>query len=121
MGWNVNAAVEYLDNQAKGTVSQKRCAEFTSNAIDHGGIHLQRFHSAKDFGSSLLAEGFVAITGDDYKRGDVVIIQGFGKHTDGHMAMYDGEHWVSDFKQRTLYPGDEYRTAKPPYVVYRHP
>ena len=54
------------------------------------------------------------------QRGDVVVIQSIPGHPHGHMAMYDGEHWVSDFKQRTLYPGDSYRAYKPSYVVYRH-
>ena len=121
MSWDVNAAAEYLDRHANGTTSLHRCAEYTSNAIGHGGVHILRHHSAKDFGSSLVAAGFLEVTGDDYQRGDVVVIQGFQGHTDGHMAMYDGERWVSDFKQRTLYPGESYRAARPSYVVYRHP
>ena len=55
----------------------------------------------------------------DYKKGDVAVIQPIPGHPHGHMCMYDGDHWVSDFKQRTLYPGESYRAQKPRYVVYR--
>jgi hypothetical protein len=119
MSWNVEAAVSYLDTRASSH-SQGRCAEYTRNAIEHGGLILQRHTSAKDYGSSLQHDGFVALMGDDYRRGDVVVIQPIAGHPHGHMAMYDGEQWVSDFKQRTLYPGESYRAHKPSYVVYRH-
>jgi hypothetical protein len=120
MSWNVEAAVQYLDTHASGH-SRGRCAEYTRNAIEHGGLVLERHQSAKDYGLSLEHDGFVEMMGDDYRRGDVVVIQPIPGHPHGHMAMFDGEHWVSDFKQRTLYPGESYRAHKPRYVVYRHP
>jgi hypothetical protein len=53
--------------------------------------------------------------------GDVVIIQPITGHPDGHMAMYDGFIWISDFKQQHgLYPSEGYRTVAPPYKIYRH-
>ncbi len=119
MSWNVDAAVLYLDTHAAGH-SLGRCAEYTRNAVEHGGVILERHHSAKDYGRSLERDGFVEYTGHDYKRGDVVVIQPIPGHPHGHMAMYDGEHWVSDFKQRTLYPGESYRAYKPSYAVYRY-
>ena len=79
-----------------------------------------------------------------------MIIQGYDKYTDehgkphktdeyGHIAIYDGTQWVSDFKQtvkhpktvrptdvqasirNSFYPGDGYRlvTSHPPYMIYR--
>jgi hypothetical protein len=121
MSWNVDAAVTYLDSHASGH-SLSRCAEYTRNAIEHGGVILARHNSAKDYGRSLELEGFVEVPGhDDYKRGDVVVIQPISGHPHGHMAMYDGHQWVSDFKQRTMYPGESYRAQKPPFIVYRHP
>ena len=120
MSWNIDAAIQYLDNHAAGH-STGHCAQYTREAIEHGGIYLQRHTSAKDYGRSLEMEGFLEFHGTDYKKGDVVVIQPIPGHPHGHMAMFDGQHWVSDFKQRTLYPGDSYRTARPSYVVYRHP
>jgi hypothetical protein len=120
MGLNYVDAVHYLDSHAQGH-STGHCAAYVREAIERGGIILQRHESAKDYGRSLLYEGFVEVQGHDYKAGDVAVIQSIPGHPHGHMAMYDGEHWVSDFKQRTLYPGESYRAYKPSYVVYRYP
>ncbi|MFT3770529.1 MAG: NlpC/P60 family protein [Minicystis sp.] len=121
MSWNSQAAIHYLDWHASGH-SIGRCAQYTREAIEHGGIHLERHASAKDYGRSLLNAGFVEVhETHDYRAGDVVVIQPIPGHPHGHMAMYDGHQWVSDFKQRTLYPGGSYRSYAPSYTVYRHP
>ncbi len=68
---------------------------------------------------SLLKDGYL----EDYKpeTGDVVIMQPFvGGRPEGHMAMYDGSVWISDFKQRGIWPGTGYRLYKPNYVIYRY-
>ena len=120
MSWNITSAVQHLDSHA-GSESLGRCAEFTSRAIGAGGLSITGRESAKDFGPSLLAAGFHEVPSDGlYKKGDVVVIQGIPGHLHGHMAMFDGDQWVSDFKQRSLYPGEGYRHAMPSYVVYRH-
>ncbi len=120
MSWNVDSAIQYLDNHAAGS-STGYCAKYTAAAIAHGGIHLRTREAAQDFGPSLEEAGVVEFPGTDYKKGDVVVIQPIPGHPHGHMAMYDGSHWVSDFKQRTLYPGDAYRHVRPSFQVYRHP
>ena len=50
------------------------------------------------------------------QKGDVVVIEN-GKHSIwGHIAIYTGNCWISDFKQKTMSP---YR--KPvPYKIFRH-
>jgi len=120
MSWDVDAAIQYLDNHAAGS-STGYCAKYTAAAIAHGGIYLRGHEAAQDFGSSLEEAGFVEYSGTDYKKGDVVVIQGIAGHKYGHMAMFDGEQWVSDFKQRSLYPGHDYAAVSPAYKVYRHP
>lgn len=60
------------------------------------------------------------VSPDTYAAGGIVVIDGFPGTPDGHMAMYNGSQWVSDFKQRDLYPGPRYRTARPGYKVYRY-
>jgi hypothetical protein len=38
------------------------------------------------------------------------------------MTMFDGKHWVSDFKQQHgYYPGATYRRVRPEVRFYRHP
>ena len=53
-------------------------------------------------------------------QGDVVVIQNYpGGDVNGHIALYDGTRWVSDFKQRDIWAGPGYRANQPPLQVYR--
>jgi hypothetical protein len=119
--WLADTAVEYVIAHAKPK-SLHRCAEFTRRAIEAGGLTLIRTRYAKDYGPSLTRVGFARLDDliVDYEPGDVVIINGFKGHEAGHMAMFTGVNWVSDFKQKTLYPGHAYRKAQPNYTVYRY-
>ena len=115
-------AVKYLDLHG-GNTSLGRCAEYTRKAIEAGGLTLVRHTFAKDYGSSLTRVGFTALgqiyTG--FRAADVVVIQPIPGHPEGHMAMFDGLFWISDFKQlHGLYPGAKYRALRPSYVVYRY-
>jgi hypothetical protein len=124
MLWDVEKAVEYLQDNAEPH-STGHCAQYVREAIEAGGVTLVRHGSAKDYGPSLNAVGFLAISagvGYRHRAGDVGIVQPIPGHPHGHMAMFDGKHWISDFVQmHGIYPGKSYRTAKPPYQIYRHP
>lgn len=123
MRWNVDQAVEHLDMNAKQH-STGHCAQYVRQAIEAGGITLRRHNSAKDYGDSLIRAGFFEFEPSElahFQAGDVAVIQGIKGHPHGHMAMFDRKQWVSDFKQRTLYPGNAYRAAKPKYLIYRFP
>ena len=50
----------------------------------------------------------------------MVIFQATEKHTDGHMVMFNGKQWVSDYKQRDMWGGN-IRQEAPSYTIYRHP
>lgn len=120
--WNVEDAVKMLNGRAKDH-SLGRCAEYTRIAIEAGGVVLKRHISAKDYGSSLLAVGFTTLSPDVslFKAGDVAIIQPIKGHPHGHMAMFNGKIWISDFKQNHgYYPGPTYRKIKPPVTIYRY-
>lgn len=119
--WDKKKAIEHLNCHAQGS-SLGHCARYTRLAIEAGGLTLTQTRSAKDYGPSLIAVGFLKFMADPgtYLEGDVVVIDGFAAAPDGHMAMFNGSIWVSDFKQRTLYPGPDYRTSKPPYFIYRY-
>ena len=120
--WDRANAVAHLNKSAQPT-SVGRCARYTREAIEAGGILLTRTLFAKDYGPSLEAAGFKKVTEPitgDYVAGDVVVIEGFAGSAEGHMAMFNGQAWVSDFVQREIYPGPAYRTSKPNYAIYRH-
>jgi hypothetical protein len=125
------AAVRYLTAHAK-PASVRKCAQYTRRAIDAGfGVATVReTRHAQDYGLSLERAGFREIrdvVGLSLKPGDVVVIQGWSEtkyrkeNPDGHMAMWTGTKWVSDFSQRSLYPGPDYRKWMPSYRIYRHP
>lgn len=124
MPWDVDRAIKHLKSHA-GQHSTGQCARYVREAIEAGGVVLFRHNSAKDYGSSLEKVGFVAIAsgaGYTHRAGDVGIVQPISGHPHGHMAMYDGTYWVSDYTQPNgLYPGSSYKAAKPSYTIYRYP
>lgn len=120
MSWDKTAAVNYAKSHA-GTHSQSRCAEFTRKAIQAGGVLLGNTYHAKDYGWLLKNAGFSAIGALETPRaGDVIVIQPYvGGNPSGHMAIYDGSEWYSDFRQHDMWAGPGYRAAKPAYTIYR--
>jgi hypothetical protein len=118
--WDMSEAVRYLDEHANFR-SLGKCAAYTRKAIEAGGVLLKHQLYARDYGSSLREVGFrpLLLNSGPYQEGDVVIIEGCKGAPAGHMAMFDGSLWVSDFKQSELYPGPAYRNSKARYTVYR--
>ena len=123
--WDKNAAVKHLDAQACAC-SLGRCAEFVREAVEAGGLRLQRCASAKDYDASLLAVGFAPLASAgaaaaSFQAGDIAVIDPIVGHPHGHMAMFNGRQWVSDFRQlHGYYPGPGYRSLCPPVTVYRY-
>jgi hypothetical protein len=125
--WNKSKAVEHLNSNAKAT-SMGQCAAYVRTAIEAGGLQLHHHVSAKDYGSSLLRVGFRKIVDAHatkqyiHQAGDIAIIQPIDGHPHGHMAMFNGTRWVSDFVQNHgVYPGHSYRLLQPTYAIYRFP
>jgi hypothetical protein len=71
--------------------------------------------------------GFSPARNHTPEAGDVVVIQNFPRDDSGHMAMYTGKQWVSDYWQTIdrdrpdgFWPSRGYLAAKPSYVIYRY-
>jgi hypothetical protein len=133
--WNIEKAIQHLRAKAGPPYGNGKCATFVREAIEAGGLTISRTGSgsAKDYGPRLIQAGFAAQAGlaTPYQKGDVAVIDGFmmsaamgikKDHVDGHLAMYEGTQWISDFKQpgNTPYPGSDYEKAKPNVVIYRY-
>src|SRR5471032_2019091 len=120
MSWNKNAAVSYIRSHANSS-SQNNCVRYTRDAIAAGGLNLVYTLQARNYGGPLINAGFVEISPSSALiAGDIAIIQPCaGGNSAGHMAMYDGTAWFSDFRQRSIYPSDAYQSAKPAYKIYR--
>ena len=149
MTWNLKRSISHLNESAKLAYSPPgECAAYVRAALVAGGIDLKvppkRYEdasgaSACDYGASLEKIGFAVIFDNadqlmcqkiDFKpiAGDVSIFQRFPGHRHGHIQMFNGVRWVSDFLQKQiypdqaqgLYPGLSYRALEIPFAVYRH-
>jgi hypothetical protein len=135
MAWDVDKAIKHLQDHVVPPYGIGKCATYVREAIEAGGLTVSRAGSgsAKDYGPRLTGVGFVAQAGEviTYKKGDVAVIDGFTKNAKlgvtrdaphGHVAMYDGTQWISDFKQvgAKPYPGSQYVKAAPAITIYRH-
>ena len=130
--YDIDKAVEYLQIHAE-PASTSKCARYTVNAINKGGGGNVRMADAHLMGPNLERGGFSKVNIDysEAQKGDVAVFQPFYKsqypglklnkdHPYGHMQMFDGEKWISDFKQSDFWPGSDYRKAKPKYRIYRY-
>lgn len=77
--------------------------------------------SAADYSGELGKLGFAPLNWNRYspKVGDVLVEPRLPGHPHGHIAMFDGSRWVSDFPQRDMWGGTAYRHYKRG-VVFRH-
>ena len=123
--WDLDAAIAHLQNAAQRG-STRRCGEYVHKAIDAGGIRLNTAYnpngvSASGYGPILRHAGFLTVApGEKLQKGDVVVFQPVKGHPDGHVAMFDGKQWISDYKQGSIYAASAYKNGAP-YVVYRRP
>ena len=93
------------------------CAMAVRKGIEAGGISTAgRPTLACQYVNYLPKIGFQAIglTGSPQK-GDILVINGCHGHSAGHICMYDGSVWISDFIQRTMWVG-----LQPVGVMFRH-
>lgn len=104
-------AVEYLDSHAEGR-SKGRCALYVRLAIEAGGVPtFGQPLSACDYERFLPELAFHKVDDGSYKprKGDVVVFSAIKGHPHGHIAMYDGKQWVSDFKQSKMHSASGYK------------
>lgn len=114
---------------------ESKCARYVKKALIAGGTSAKNsgIESAKNYGPWLLENNFKVVDNATTVRtggvftisgqqvGDVVVIQAAPHHVHGHMAMFNGTHWVSDFVQeRGFYPAQIYRDQNIRYTLYRY-
>ena len=105
-------AVDYLDRHAEAR-SKGQCAMYVRMAIEAGGVPtFGQPISACDYEYFLPELAFHKVSEESYdpQRGDVVVFSAIKGHPHGHIAMYDGKQWVSDFKQRNMHSANGYKT-----------
>lgn len=119
---NKSELSDWMDAHAL-TRSSHHCAMYCRLGMEAAGLNTAdrpQSGDAGDYGPFLLRHGAQTISPDSYvpKVGDVVVFDKTNQHPFGHIEMYDGHRWVSDFMQHSLSP---YRDATnaPPFTIYR--
>lgn len=106
------AAAAYASKHANAR-STGYCARFVANALQAAGYKFTRQGSAYLYASAGILEGmgFTQIpNGSQPMVGDVMVIDRFPGNRHGHIQIYDGQNWISDFRQRSDNP---YRQRHP--------
>jgi hypothetical protein len=119
---NKSQLSDWMDAHALSR-SSHHCAMYCRLGMEAAGLDTgdrPRSGDAGDYGPFLLRHGAQTVPQDSYvpQVGDVVVFDKTGQHPYGHIEMYDGQHWVSDFKQHSFSP---YRDAAstPLFTIYR--
>ena len=110
-GFSVNAASRYLIEHAYEK-SHNRCAWHIMCAMNAGGqpVPLLRACDYEWYFKRFLSTQFYEVSIDGYipEKGDIVVFPKVANHPYGHIAMWTGSQWVSDFKQRNIIVAKEY-------------
>ena len=124
-GFNINSAIMAL-NKNSLFKSTGYCARYVRYAIEAGGINTAgRPGSAKDYDTFLAGKGFNVISSLNYQpvAGDIAVMESFmgaiKYHPHGHIQMYNGTKWISDFRQNGFWPGADYRNFQPDFKILR--
>ena len=113
MTWNINKAIQKAES-VKTRTSSGKCAMYVRQFLEAGGLDLTGHPvSAKDYACFLPKIGFTNIaniasraeqtkfTENEAVPGDVAVME-HGTH--GHICLWTGKAWVSDFIQRNMWP-----------------
>lgn len=96
-----------LASNAAHARSQGRCALYVRRALQSAGYDFSPQASAYMYANGTLqSAGFVQISSQNYQPqvGDVVVFNRTGRNPHGHIQIYDGSGWVSDFRQPSFSP-----------------
>jgi hypothetical protein len=118
----VHRLIAWLDAHAH-LHSAHRCAASVRQAMEAAGISTADrppSGDAGDYGPFLLRHGAQVISPESYapEAGDIAVFDRTEAHPAGHIQIFDGQHWVSDFVQHAFSPYS-HQESTPPATVYR--
>ncbi len=122
LGSDKQKAAVWIRENALPPFGRGKCAKHVRLALEAGGINTSGHPvDAKDWGATLTARGFREVGSKGYSPlvGDVVVIQSTSQSASGHIQIYDGSNWISDFIQTAFWPGPSFRVEKPNFKIYR--
>lgn len=95
-----------------GQKSSGKCAKYVRTALNSAGIITPNHPTSADKYDPYLEKiGFTRINmplNAENQIGDIEILPKNQKHKYGHIQIFDGSNWVSDFIQKTEYPSTAY-------------
>jgi hypothetical protein len=119
---NKNRLVTWIDQHALSR-SRHHCAMYCRLGMEAAGIRTEDrpvTGDAGDYGPFLLRHGATVVPQESYipSVGDTAVFDKTELHPSGHIEIFDGHKWVSDFMQHGFSP---YRNASstPPFTIYR--
>lgn len=129
-GFNADKAVNWLNNNAHESWKDAKgqCAKYVRLALEAGGLNTAGHPvPAWQYSTFLPKLGFTPVNTTNYMKGDIAVMEGYpGATADpktgiayGHIQMFSGTQWISDFKQRDFWPGGGYRKNEPAFEIYR--
>lgn len=79
------------------------CSKSVRIALQQCGVPVKHTKQAKDMHRPLMNVGFKQLPLNTQPQvGDICVLNAVGRHIDGHIAIWNGTQWVSDFKQKGL-------------------
>lgn len=110
--YNPDFAAEYATKHAN-TKSKGLCGYYVRLSIEAGGCPTFFFpRSASEYVSFLPDLGFTKIDASQKRfKGDIVVFNAVEGHPFGHIAIWNGKQWISDFKQRGIIVNQAYRIS----------
>lgn len=116
---DIEAAVEHLTNNAQA-LSTGNCSHYVANALEAGNFTFTRQPYAYQYWSNniLINIGYYEIERQNsYEIGDITVTENNSDHLYGHIAMWNGTKWISDFVQNSEYV---YKENQPPIHYFRY-
>ena len=116
---NITYAVIILSNNASNH-SLNYCARYVASALQLGGFVFEKQKSAYLYRTNGILEkmGFIEIKKpSSFNKGDISLTMNNADHPHGHIAMWNGSNWVSDFVQKSEYV---YKVNQPRIYYYRY-
>ena len=117
---SIDAAVKYLKSHAKPH-SVHLYVGCVAAALHAGGFKFKNQDAPYQYRTNgiLKSIGYREIPKpSSFKKGDITITENNSAHKYGHMAMYTGKQWISDFKLRSEFVYD--KKTQPPVHYYRY-
>lgn len=114
--FDTDKATKHLTENALSR-SHNCCAWFVMRAMQSGGCP-SIILPAWTYRYYLPMIGWKEVSLDSYspQKGDICVFPYVKHHIFGHIAMWNGEQWISDFKQKNIIVNQAYSS----YKVYRH-